>query len=61
MPDVYDGADFDIPYTQAELERLMSNMSKLADDEYLFLSVLLDRIPDPSRFSMDFLSMDGDI
>ena len=27
-------ADFDIPYTQAVLGRFMSNMSKLADDEY---------------------------
>ncbi len=61
MPDVHDEADFDIPETQAELERFMSNMSKLADDEYLFLSVLLDSLPDPSSFSMDFFSMDGDM
>jgi hypothetical protein len=32
--DVHDEADFDIPDTQAELERFMSNMSKLADDEF---------------------------
>jgi hypothetical protein len=31
-PDVNDKADFDIPDTQALLERFMSNMSKLADD-----------------------------
>ena len=33
-PDVHDEADFDIPDTQAVLERFMSNMSKLADVEY---------------------------
>ena len=32
-PDVHDEADFDIPNTQAVLERFRSNMSKLADDE----------------------------
>jgi len=37
-PDVHDEADFDIPDTQAVLERFMSNMSKLADDEYHSLS-----------------------
>ncbi len=61
MPDIHDGADFDIPKTQAELERFMSNMSKLADDEYRFLSVLIDSLPDPSSFSMDFLLMDSDM
>ncbi len=34
VPDVHDEADFDIPDTKAGLERFMSNMSKLADDEY---------------------------
>jgi hypothetical protein len=53
-PDVCDEADFDIPNTQAELEKFMSNMSKLADDEYRSLSVLLDSLPDPSSFFMDF-------
>jgi hypothetical protein len=48
--DVHDEADFDIPDTQAVLERFMSNMSQLADDEYLSLSVLLDSLPDPSSF-----------
>jgi hypothetical protein len=54
VPDVHDeadNADFDIPDTQAALERFMSNMSKLADDEYRSLSVLLDCLPDPSSFS----------
>jgi hypothetical protein len=51
VPDVHDEADFDIPYTQAVLERFMSNMSKLADDEYRSLSILLDSLPDPSSFS----------
>ncbi len=51
MPDVHDEADFDIPDTQAVLERFMSTMSKLADDEYRSLSVLLDSLPDPSSFS----------
>ncbi len=51
VPDVHDEADFDIPDTQAVLERFMSNMSKLADDEYRSLSVLLDSLPDPSSFS----------
>ena len=37
-PDVHDEADFDFPDTQAVLERFMSNMSKLADDEYHSLS-----------------------
>jgi hypothetical protein len=47
-PDVHDEADFDIPDTQAVLERFMSNMSKLVDDEYQSLSDLLDSLPDPS-------------
>ena len=51
VPDIHDEADFDFPYTQAVLERFMSNMSKLADDEYQSLSVLLDSLPDPSSFS----------
>ena len=53
MPDVHDEADVHIPDThwQAVLERFMSNMSKLADDEYRSLSVLLDSLPDPSSFS----------
>ncbi len=34
VPDVHDEADFDIPYTQAVLERFMTHMSKLADVEY---------------------------
>ncbi len=34
ISDVDNGADFDVPYTQEVLERFMSNMSKLADDEY---------------------------
>jgi hypothetical protein len=51
VPDVHDEADFDIPNTQAVLERFMSNISKLADDEYQSLSVLLDSLPGPSSFS----------
>jgi hypothetical protein len=51
VPDVHDEADFDIPDTQAVLERFMSNMSKLADDECRSLSVLLNSLPDPSSFS----------
>jgi hypothetical protein len=47
----HDEADFDIPDTQAVLERFMSNMSKLADDEYRSLSDLLDSLPDPSSYS----------
>jgi hypothetical protein len=47
-PDANDEADFDIPYTQAVLERFMSNMSKLANDEYRSLSDLLYSLPDPS-------------
>ena len=39
-PDIHNEADFDIPDTQAVLERFMSNMSKLADDEYQSLSDL---------------------
>jgi hypothetical protein len=50
-PDVHDEADFDIPNTQAVLERFMSNMSKLADVEYQVLSDLLDSLPDPSRYT----------
>ena len=34
VPDVHDEADFDIPNTQAVLERFMTHMSKLADVEY---------------------------
>ena len=34
VPDVHDEADFDIPDTQAVLERFMTHMSKLADVEY---------------------------
>ncbi len=34
VPDVHDEADFDIPVTQAVLERFMIHMSKLADVEY---------------------------
>ncbi len=41
-PDANDEADFDIPVSQAVLERFMLNMSKLADDEYRSLSDLLD-------------------
>ena len=33
-PDIHDEADFDIPDTQAVLERFMIHMSKLADVEY---------------------------
>ena len=51
MPDVHDEADFDIPDTQAVFERLKSNMSKQADDEYRSLSALLDSRPDPSSFT----------
>ena len=50
-PDVHDEADFDIPDTQAVLERFMSNMSNLADDEYQALSDLLDSLPDPSSYT----------
>ena len=51
LPDVHDEADFDIPDTQAVLERFMSQMSKQADDEYRSLSVLIDSLPDPSSFT----------
>jgi hypothetical protein len=34
VPDVHDEADFDIPDTQAVLERFMTHMSKLADVEH---------------------------
>ena len=51
MPDVHDEADFDVPYTQAMLERFMLNMSKLADNEYGSLSDLLDSLPDPSSYT----------
>jgi hypothetical protein len=63
MPDIHDEADFDNPDTQVVLKRFMPNMSKLVpvDDEYQSLSVLLDSLPDPSSFSMNFLSMDSDI
>ncbi len=55
MPDLHDEVDFDIPKTQAELERFMSTMSKLADDEYyLSQSVCFNSLPDPSSFSVDF-------
>ena len=50
-PDVHDEADFDIPDTQAVLERSMSNMSKLADVEYQALSDLLDSLSDPSSYT----------
>ncbi len=50
-PEVHDEADFDIPDTQAVLERFMSNMSKLADYEYQSLSDLLDSLPDPSSYT----------
>ena len=50
-PDVHDEADFDIPDTQAVLERFMSNMSKLADVEYQALSDLLGSLPDPSSYT----------
>ncbi len=51
MPDVHDEADFDIPDTQAVLERFMTHMSKLADVEYQALSDLLDSLPDPWSFT----------
>ncbi len=51
MPDVHDEADFDIPGTQAVLERFMTHMSKLADVEYQALSDLLGSLPDPSSFT----------
>ena len=51
-PDVHDGADFDIPDTQAVLERFMSNMSKLADVEYQALSDLLDSLPESGPFQL---------
>jgi hypothetical protein len=41
VPDVHDEADFDIPDTQAVLERFMSHMSKLADVVYQALSDLV--------------------
>ncbi len=52
-PDVHDEADFNIPdtVTQAVLERFMSNMSKLADDEYQSLSDLLNSLSDPSSYT----------
>jgi hypothetical protein len=52
VPDVHDEADFDIPDTQAILEKFMSQMSKQADCEYRSLSVLLDSLPDPSSFTI---------
>ena len=51
VPDVHDEADFDIPDTQAVLERFMTHMSKQADVEYQALSDLLDSLPDPSSFT----------
>jgi hypothetical protein len=51
VPDVHDEADFDIPDTQAVLERFMTHMSKLADVEYQALSDLLDSLPDPSSYT----------
>ena len=48
---MHDEADFDIPDTQAVLERFMSQMSKQADLEYRSLSALLDSLPDPSSFT----------
>jgi hypothetical protein len=50
-PDVHDEADFDIPDTQAVLERFMSNVSQLADAEYQAISDLLDSLPDPSSYT----------
>ncbi len=50
-PDVHHEAGFDIPNTQAVLERFMSNMSKLADVEYQALSDLLDSLPDHSSYT----------
>ncbi len=47
MPDVHDEADFDIPDTQAVLERFMTHMSKLADVEYHALFDLLDSLSLP--------------
>jgi hypothetical protein len=51
VPDVHHEADFDIPITQAVLERFMTHMSKLADVEYQALSDLLDSLPDPLSFT----------
>jgi hypothetical protein len=51
VPDVYNEADFDIPDTQAVLERFMTHMSKLADVEYQALSDLLGSLPDPSSYT----------
>ncbi len=51
LPDANDEADFDVPYTQAVLERFMLNMSKLEDNEYGSLSDLLDSLPDPSSYT----------
>ena len=48
LPDVQYEADFDIPDTQAVLERFMT---KQADVEYQALSDLLDSLPDPSSFT----------
>jgi hypothetical protein len=45
LPDVHDEADFDIPDTQAVLERFMTHMSKQADVEYQALSDLFDNLP----------------
>jgi hypothetical protein len=50
-PAASDEPDFDIPDTQAVLEKFMLNMSKLADDEYRSLSDLLDSLPDPSSYT----------
>jgi hypothetical protein len=55
-PDANDEADFDIPDTQAVLERFMSNMSKLADDAYrhyltsstVFKTLQVIPLPNPS-------------
>ncbi len=44
VPGVHDEADFEIPNTQAVLKKFMSNMSKLAEDEYRSLSVLLNSL-----------------
>jgi hypothetical protein len=38
VPDIHDEADFDIPNTQAVLERFMTHMSKLTDVDYQALS-----------------------
>ena len=51
VPDIHDEADFDIPDTQAVMDRFMTQMSKLADVEYQALSDLLDSLPDPLSYT----------